>query len=126
MILRSMNNDYPQWYAEYPLDILAISVNRFNEQTLNTLIEDIKNNGLIHPIVVRSPYPEYQTEPNPDVSKLNDEERKKVFNVFIGNQRITAAKNLGYTHISTYHVKRDEDARMLCTKTQMREFLTNW
>jgi hypothetical protein len=90
------------------------------------VLKDIAENGLIHPIVIRSPYKEYQTEPDPDVSQFSGEERKKVFNIHVGNKRVMAAKRLGYTHISAYHVKRDEDARMLCGSTQIRGFLTNW
>ena len=125
-LLQANRNDHPQWYAEYPLDILTITVNRFDDEMVEKLEADIKEKGLIHPIVVRSPYLEYQTGPNPDVSNLFASERQKVFNIFIGNQRVTVAKRLGYTHISVYHVKRDEDARMLCGTTQMREFVTNW
>ena len=108
------------------MDILTITVDRFDKQMVESVFQDITEKGLIHPIVVRSPYLEYQTDPNPDVSSLTDDERKKVFNVFVGNKRVTVAKRLGYTHISAYHVKRDEDARMLCGSTQIRNFLTNW
>ena len=125
-MLRASKNDYPQWYAEYPLDILKITVIRFDEEMIEKIKKDIEEKGLIHPIVIRSPYLEYQTDPNPDVSNLSASEKQKVFNVFIGNKRIAVAKRLGYTHISAYHVKRDEDARMLCGTTQMREFVTNW
>jgi hypothetical protein len=124
-LLKAERNDYPNWYAEYPLDILTITVDRFDEKMIESLSQDITEKGLIHPIVVRSPYLEYQTDPNPDVSGLTSDDCKKVFNIFIGNQRVTVAKRLGYTHISAYHVKRDEDARMLCGSTQMREFVTN-
>ena len=124
-LLKAERNDYPNWYAEYPLDILTITVDRFDEKMIESLSQDITEKGLIHPIVVRSPYLEYQTDPNPDVSGLTSDERKKVFYIFVGNQRVTVAKRLGYTHISAYHVKRDEDARMLCGSTQMREFVTN-
>ena len=125
-VLRASINDYPQWYAEYPLDILTITVDRFDNEMVEKIKADIEEKGLIHPIVVRSPYLEYQTDPNPDVSNLSASEKQKVFCIFIGNQRVTVAKRLGYTHISAYHVKRDEDARMLCGTTQMREFVTNW
>ena len=125
-MLRAERNYYPKWYAEYPLDILTITVDRFDKQMVESVFQDITEKGLIHPIVVRSPYLEYQTDPNPDVSSLTADERKKVFNVFVGNKRVTVAKRLGYTHISAYHVKRDEDARMLCGSTQIRNFLTNW
>jgi hypothetical protein len=125
-VLKSQRNDHPKWYAEYPLDILKITVDRFDDEMVEKVEKDIEEKGLIHPIVIRSPYLEYQTEPNPDASNLSTSEKQKVFNIFIGNQRVTAAKKLGYTHISAYHVKRDEDARMLCEKTQMREFVTNW
>jgi hypothetical protein len=125
-VLRAERNDYPKWYAEYPLDILTITVDRFDEKMIESLSQDITEKRLIHPIVVRSPYLEYQTDPNPDVSKFNNEEIKKVFNIYVGNKRVIAAKRLGYTHISVYHVKRDEDARMLCGSTQIRGFLTNW
>ena len=108
------------------MDILTITVDRFDEKMIESLSQDITEKRLIHPIVVRSPYLEYQTDPNPDVSKFNNEEIKKVFNIYVGNKRVIAAKRLGYTHISVYHVKRDEDARMLCGSTQIRGFLTNW
>ena len=108
------------------MDILTITMDRFDEKMIESLSQDITEKGLIHPIVVRSPYLEYQTDPNPDVSGLTSDERKKVFYIFVGNQRVTVAKRLGYTHISAYHVKRDEDARMLCGSTQIRNFLINW
>jgi hypothetical protein len=125
-LLKANHNDHPDWYADYPVDILSLSITRWDDEMVNKVRDDIKERGLVHPIVVRSPYKEYQTEPNPDVSQFNDEERKKVFNVYIGNKRVMAAKQLGFTHISAYHVKRDEDARMLCGSTQIRGFLTNW
>jgi hypothetical protein len=125
-LLQANRNDHPQWYAEYPLDILTITVDRFNNEMVEKVRADIEERGLIYPIVVRSPYLQYQTDPNPDVSNLSAIEKQKVFNIFIGNQRVTVAKRLGYTHISAYHVKRDEDARMLCCTTQMREFVNNW
>jgi len=125
-LLKAERNDYPQWYAEYLLSILKITVDRFDNEMVEKVFKDIEEKGLIHPIVIRSPYKEYQTDPNPDVSQFNGEQRKKVFNIHVGNKRVVAAKRLGYTHISAYHVKRDEDARMLCGSTQIRKFLTNW
>ena len=125
-LLKASHNDHPNWYADYPVDILSLSITRWDDEMVTKVRDDIKERGLVHPIVVRSPYKEYQTEPNPDVSRFNNEERKKVFNVYIGNKRVMAAKQLGFTHISAYHVKRDEDARMLCGTTQIRGFLTNW
>ena len=125
-LLKASHNDHPNWYADYPVDILSLSITRWDDEMVDKVRDDIKERGLVHPIVVRSPYKEYQTEPNPDVSRFNNEERKKVFNVYIGNKRVMAAKQLGFTHISAYHVKRDEDARMLCGTTQIRGFLTNW
>lgn len=124
-VLKAQRNDHLQWYAEYPLDILKITVDRFDNEMIEKVKKDIEEKGLIHPIVIRSPYTEYQTDPNPDVSNLSTSECQKVFNIFIGNQRVTVARRLGYTHISAYHVKKDEDARMLCVQTQMREFVTN-
>lgn len=125
-LLKAKQIDYPQWYAEYDLNNLVITVDRFDKKLIKKVAQDISENGLIYPIVIRSPYKEYQTEPNPDVSSLSNEERNKVFHVFVGNKRIIAARMLDYTHISAYHVKRDEDARMLCGSTQIRDFLTNW
>lgn len=125
-LMKAIHNDHPQWYAEYPLDILELSITRYDEKMVDKTQKDIEQNGMIYPIVVRSPYKEYQTDPNPDVNKFTSAERKKVFNVYIGNKRVIAAKRLGYTHISAYHVKRDEDARMLCGTTQIRNFLTDW
>jgi hypothetical protein len=125
-LLKAERNDYPNWYANYPLEILSLSITRWDKEIVEKVFKDIQEKGLIHPIVIRSPYGEYQTDPNPDVSKFNNEEIKKVFNIYVGNKRVIAAKRLGYTHISVYHVKKDEDARMLCGSTQIRGFLTNW
>lgn len=125
-LLKAERNDYSQWYAEYPLNILKVTVDRFDKEMVEKVFKNIEEKGLVHPIVIRSPYKEYQTDPNPDVSSFNGEELQKVFNIFIGNKRVEVAKRLGYTHISAYHVKKDEDARMLCGTTQMREFVTNW
>jgi hypothetical protein len=122
-LLRAKRNDYPRWYAEYDIEDLTITFDGFKEAMIDKLTKDIADKGLLHPIVIRSPYKEYQTDPNPDVSDLTAEERQKVFNIYIGNQRVTAAKRLGYTRISAYHVKRDEDARMIVNQTQMREFV---
>ena len=122
-LLKAERNDYPQWYAEYDIEILTMTFDGFREEMIEKLTKDITEKGLLHPIVIRSPYKEYQTDPNPDVSHLDAEERRKVFNIYIGNQRVTAAKRLGYTRISAYHVKRDEDARSITNQTQMREFV---
>ena len=120
-LLKSSNNDFPQWYAEYPLEWLTETFNNYQEEIQQRLEQDIKTKGLINPIVIRSPYPEHQTNPYPKVA-LKDKE--KVFWVYVGNNRIKVAKRLGYTHISAYHVKKDEDARMLANKTQMKEFVS--
>lgn len=103
-----------------------MSISRYDNSVVDRLVADVKEKGLVHPIVIRSPYKDYQTEPNPDVDGLTADELKKVFNIFVGNKRVIAANRLGYTHISAYHVKRDEDARMLCGATQIRGFSTNW
>lgn len=125
-LLKAKKIQHLQWYAEYDLNLLKITVNRFDKKMIKKVAEDISINGMYFPIVIASPYKEYQTEPNPDISNLNNDERDKVFNVYVGNKRVIAARMLEYTHISAYHVRRDEDARMLCGLTQIREFLTDW
>ena len=122
-LLKASRNDHPQWYAEYDIDWLTMTFDGFENEKIERLSDNVSRHGLVHPIVIRSPYAEYQTEPNPDVSKFTSEERKKVFNIFVGNQRVVVAKKLGYTHISAYHVKTDQDARKLTSQTQMREFI---
>lgn len=120
-LLKSSNNDYPKWYAEYPLDWLTETFTNYSEDIQQRLERDICDRGLLNPIVIRSPYAEHQTEPYP---KVAPKDRKKVFWVYVGNNRVKVAKRLGYTHISAYHVKKDEDARMLSNKTQIKEFVT--
>ena len=120
-LLKSFNNDYPKWYAEYPLEWLTETFTNYSEDVQQRLEKDICDRGLLNPIVIRSPYTEHQTEPYPKVAPKN---REKVFWVYVGNKRVKVAKKLGYTHISTYHVKKDEDARMLVCQTQMKEFVT--
>ena len=72
-LLKAERNDYPQWYAEYDIEILTMTFDGFREEMIEKLTKDIAEKGLLHPIVIRSPYKEYQTDPNPDVSHLDAE-----------------------------------------------------
>lgn len=103
--------------------MLTMTFDRFNLEMLKKLENDIALNGLLNPIVIRSPYSDYQTNPNPDISTFNKDELSKVFTIFVGNNRVAAAKSLGYTHISAYHVKSNDDARMINKMTEMKEFV---
>ena len=125
-LLKAKNNEFPQFYVEYPISELSISVVRFDEQMVEKIKQDIVEKGLLNPIVVWSLDERYRTEPNPDTSGMASSIRRKVFNVHVGNNRVRIAKELGYTHISAYHVSAYEDASMVSGRTQMREFVTNW
>ena len=122
-VLRSVNNDFPHWYAEYPVEDLGVFMDKLPEKFLPVIEEDIKARGMIHPIIIFSPYDAYQTDPNPDVP--SGSVKREILRVYMGHKRIWVANKLGYTHISAYHVKRDEDARMLCSHTTIREFCPN-
>ena len=108
------------------MEQLSISVVRFDEQMVEKIKQDIVEKGLLNPIVVWSLDERYRTEPNPDTSGMASSIRKKVFTVHVGNNRVRIARELGYTHISAYHVSAYEDASMVSGRTQMREFVTNW
>jgi ParB-like chromosome segregation protein Spo0J len=125
-LLKAKNNEFPEFYTEYPLEQLSISVVRFDEVMVEKTKQDILEKGLINPIVVWSLDERYRTKPNPDISGMATSIRNKVFNVHVGNKRVRIARELGYTHISVYHVAEYEDAGMVSGKTQMREFVTNW
>jgi len=99
---------------------------RFDEVMVEKIKQDILEKGLLNPIVVWSLDERYRTKPNPDISGMATSIRNKVFNVHVGNNRVRIARELGYTHISVYHVAEYEDASMVSGKTQMREFVTNW
>ncbi len=85
---------------------------------------DIEKRGMIYPIIIFSPWAEYQTDPNPELP-TKENVKKEILRVYMGHKRIWVAKELGYTHISAYHVRTDEDARFLCGKTTIREFCPN-
>ena len=125
-LLKAKSNEFSQFYVEYPLEQLSISVVRFDEQMVEKIKQDIVKKGLLNPIVVWSLDERYRTEPNPDTSGMASSIRKKVFTVHVGNNRVRIARELGYTHISAYHVSAYEDASMVSGRTQMREFVTNW
>lgn len=122
-VLRSINNDFPHWYAEYQIDDLGVFMNKLPEQFLPVIQKNIEQRGMIHPIIVFCPYKEYQTDPNPEIP--SGSVRQRTLTVYMGHKRIWVAKQLGYTHISAYHVKKDEDARLLCSHTTIREFCPN-
>ena len=121
-LMKSIHNDYPQWYAEYPIEDLGVFMDRLPMDFMPKMEADMVERGMVHPIIIFSPYKEHQTDPNPDFSGKN---KREVLRVYMGHKRIHVAKKLGFTHISAYHVKTDEDARFLCGKTSIREFCPN-
>ena len=86
--LRSDRNDFPERYHEYALtDLVAEEPKSLGTPELKKLFENIKEKGMIYPIVIRP----------------KDKDKPEVLNVQVGNQRVWIAKELGYTHISAYH-----------------------
>lgn len=114
--------EFPEFYAEYAIEDLGIFMNKLPMEFMPKMQADIVERGMVHPIILFSPYKEHQTDPNPDFFGKN---KKEVLRVYMGHKRIYVAKQLGYTHISAYHVKTDEDARFLCGETTIREFCPN-
>lgn len=123
-VLRAQVNEFSHWYAEYAIDDLGVFMNKLPEKFLPVIEADILKRGMIHPIIVFSPYVEYQTDPNPELPEKMSK-RKEILRVYMGHKRIWVAQKHGYTHISAYHVRTDEDARFLCGKTTIREFCPN-
>lgn len=121
-LLKANQIDYPQWYAEYAIADLGIFMNKLPMDFMPKMRADMVERGMVHPIIIFSPYKEHQTDPNPDFTGKN---RYEVLRVYMGHKRVYVAVKLGYTHISAYHVKTDEDARFLCGKTTIREFCPN-
>ena len=86
--LRADRNDFPQRYHEYAIaDLVSEEPKSLGTPELKNLLKNIKEKGMIYPIVIR---PKEKAKP-------------EVLNVQVGNQRVWIAKELGYTHISTYH-----------------------
>ena len=86
--LRADRNDFPERYHEDALsDLVAEEPKSLGTPELKNLLKNIKEKGMIYPIVIR---PKEKAKP-------------EVLNVQVGNQRGWIAKELGYTHISTYH-----------------------
>ena len=86
--LRSDRNDFPERYHEHALsDLVAEEPKSLGTPELKKLFENIKEKGMIYPIVIRP----------------KDKDKPEVLNVQVGNQRVWIAKELGYTHISAYH-----------------------
>ena len=86
--LRADRNDFPERYHEDALsDLVAEEPKSLGTPELKNLLKNIKEKGMIYPIVIR---PKEKAKP-------------EVLNVQVGNQRVWIAKELGYTHISTYH-----------------------
>lgn len=123
-ILRSQVNEFPQFYAEYAIDDLGVFMTQLPAKFLPVIKADIENRGMVHPIIIFSPWAEYQTDPNPELP-IKESVKKEILRVYMGHKRIWVARELGYTHISAYHVRTDEDARFLCGKTTIREFCPN-
>jgi hypothetical protein len=121
-LLKANQVDFPEFYAEYAIQDLGIFMDKLPMHFMPKMQADMVERGMVYPIILFSPYKEHQTEPNPDFTNKN---KKEVLRVYMGHKRIYVAKQLGYTHISAYHVKTDEDARFLCGKTTIREFCPN-
>ena len=99
-------------------------MNKLPEAFLPIIKADIEQRGMVHPIIVFSPYEQYQTDPNP-VLPEKESWRKEILRVYMGHKRVWVAKELGYSHISAYHVRTDQQARALCAHTTIREFCPN-
>ena len=86
--LRADRNDFPERYHEHAIkDLVAEEPKSLGTPELKNLLKNIKEKGMIYPIVIRP----------------KDKNKPEVLNVQVGNQRVWIAKELGYTHISTYH-----------------------
>jgi hypothetical protein len=123
-ILKAQRNDFPQFYAEYALSDLGIFMHKLPEAFMPVIKANIQQQGMVHPIIVYSPYEQYQTDPNP---VLPDKEslRREILRVYMGHKRVWVATKLGYSHISAYHVRTDKQARALCAHTTIKEFCPN-
>ena len=82
--LKSKYNHFPERYHMYALKDL---ITNGTPNDLTQLRKDIQTHGLFYPIVVRS----------------NEHDKPNKLFVQIGNQRVQAAKDLNYTHISGYY-----------------------
>jgi len=123
-LLKSNQNDFPKWYAEYALDDLGVFMDRLPMDFMPKMEADMVERGMIHPIIIFSPYKEWQRDPNPELPN-KERDRREILRVYMGHKRIYVARKLGYTHISAYHVKTDEDSRFLCGHITIREFCPN-
>ena len=123
-ILKAQRNDFSEFYAEYNIDDLGIFMDKLPVAFLPVIKADIKQRGMIHPIIIYSPYEQYQSDPNP-VLPAKTSLRKEILRVYMGHKRVWVARELGYTHISAYHVRKDKQARALGGHTTIREFCPN-
>ena len=123
-ILKAQRNDFSEFYAEYNIDDLGIFMDKLPVAFLPVIKADIEQRGMIHPIIIYSPYEQYQSDPNP-VLPAKTSLRKEILRVYMGHKRVWVARELGYTHISAYHVRTDKQARALGGHTTIREFCPN-
>jgi hypothetical protein len=107
MLLKSHRNDYPEVYKEVKIAHI-IGPNQWSNayHALDKLMQDIKQNGLLHPIV------------------LWDYLNQGSLRFFIGGKRLWCAIKLGYTRISVYHARTLEEAKAIHAKTYDIEFAT--
>lgn len=123
-LLKSHKNDFPHFYAEYAIDDLGVFMDKLPIAFLPIIKADIEQRGMIHPIIIFSPYEQYQRDPNAELPQ-DTRSRREILRVYMGHKRIWVAKELGYTHISAYHVRTYDDAHRLCGHTTIREFCAN-
>jgi hypothetical protein len=123
-VLKATRNDYPQFYAEYRIEDIGVFMDKLPVAFLPVIKADIEQRGMVHPIIVFSPYEQYQSDPNPALPE-DEKTRKEILRVYMGHKRIWVARELGYTHISAYHVRRDKDARILSERTRIADFCPN-
>jgi hypothetical protein len=122
--LKAQRNDFPEFYAEYSIDDLGIFMDKLPIAFLPIIKADIEQRGMVHPIIIFSPYEQYQTDPNP-VLPAKTSWRREILRVYMGHKRVWVARELGYSHISAYHVRTDKQARALGGHTTIREFCPN-
>jgi hypothetical protein len=123
-LLKANQIDFPEFYAEYAIEDLGVFMDKLPMNFMPKMEADMLARGMVHPIIVFSPYEEWQRHPNPELP-VNTRAKKEILRVYMGHKRIYVAKKLSYTHISAYHVRTDKDARFLCAETTIREFCPN-
>jgi hypothetical protein len=122
-LLKANQIDFPEFYAEYAIEDLGIFMDKLPMNFMPKMEADMLARGMVHPIIVFSPYEEWQRDPNCELP-VNTRAKKEILSHnpsgfsenLIKNQKLMEALFLDTPNLKKARQDLEQDPKILATK----------